>query len=229
MSNYITLQEIREQAGFQFKERGETASPATGDGVNKVFYVVKTPIVDRTYSGTPVTIADVVLYITASPVAVSAVDAATGKITTTLAPPSGTPITTDYDWSSVDENVLQNYADEAHSLVLTAVAEVYSLPLPSTPNVLKLIEKRLAAGLILDKEYSVGGDETEDSRGRRWIKWAEQKLADIKSGALTLIDSSGTPLSQLTAEIRGYPDATTKDKSEADSGGDIIFRIKKEF
>lgn len=231
MANYVTLQEIREQAGFQSKERSETLNPATGDGSNKVFYVANKPIVDRNYSGTPVSVDDVVIYASASPVSVSEIDATLGKLTLASAPASGTPMTGDYDWSPMDSNVLQNYANEAHGLVIAAISEIYSLPLSETPDIIKLIEKKLAAGLILDKEYSVGGDETEDSRGRRWIKWAEEKLKEIKSGALTLCDSSGDVLTQKSAgeKIEGWPDSTTEDADESDSGGEIQFRIKKQF
>jgi len=230
MANYVTLQEIREQAGFQYKARSEDLNPSEGDGTNKIFYVLNKPIVDRNYSGSPVSVADVVVYASGSPVTVSDIDADLGKLTLSDAPASGTPMTCDYDWSPMDSTVLEKYANEAHALVLNAIGGVYSLPLSEVPDLIKLIEKVLAAGLILDKEYSVGGDETEDTRGRRWVKWAEQKLADIKSGALTLRDSSGNVLSQLSeVSVDGWPDETTKDLEEEDSGGDIVQRIKKEF
>lgn len=227
MANFVTLQEIREQSGFQYKERGE--SLGEGDGSTVLFTVENKPIVDRNYSGTPVSTADIVVYVSKDAVSVLSASPITGQLALASAPASGSPITVDYDWSPVDVTVLQHYADEAHDLVITAIAEVYSVPLSETPKMLKLIEKRLAAGLILDKEYSVGGDETEDSRGRRWVKWAEQKLEDIKSGKITLFTSAGVALSQGTAEVDGWPDDTTEDALEEDSGGDIRIRGKKEF
>lgn len=228
MANYVTNQEIREQAGFQYKERGEELTGAV-NGSNKDFYTSNKPIVDRDYSG-GVDKDDVVVYVDGSEVSVSTVVAATGKITLDTAPSSGT-VTGDFDWTNLDDTVLTTFADEAHALVLAKISEVYSLPLSETPDVIKLIEKKLAAGLLLDKEYSVGGDETEDTRGRRWVKWAEQKLEDIISGALELLDSTGSVLSQKTtgASVAGWPDNTTKDALEKDAGGDVKFRIKKEF
>ncbi len=231
MPNYVSNQEVREQAGFQHKERA-IALTGTVDGSNKVFNVPSNnlPIVDRDYDG-GVDTAEVVVYGNGTSTAVAAVVADSGKITLVAAPPTGNTMTGDFDWSLLDNTVLGNYIDQAHALVLSKLHEVYSLPLSETPDVVKLIEKKLAAGLILDKEYSVGGDETEDTRGRRWIKWAEEKLDEIVKGEIELLDSSDVVLAQKTsgAGVKGWPDDTTKDDTEDDSGGDIKFRIKKEF
>jgi len=229
MSNYVTNQEIREQAGFQYKERSEALG--TGDGVTVVFYVDNKPIVDKDYSG-DVGTPEAVIYIedVAGLSTPSAIEAALGKITLGAAPATAVAITVDYDWSNVEESLITLYANEAHSLVIAALSEVYTLPLSETPDLIKLIEKKLAAGLLLDKEYSAGGDGTEDTRGRRWIKWAEEKLKQIVEGTLELVDSSGVVIDQKSgAGIDGWPDENTKDESEEDSGGDIKFRIKKQF
>jgi len=227
MSNYVTNQEVREQAGFQYKQRSE--SLGDGDGVNKIFSSENNPIVDRNYSGSPVSVADVIVYVNGTAVTVSAIDADTGKLTLALAPADGTSITVDYDWSNIEFDVIENYVDEAHALVLASIQRAYSLPLSETPDLLILIEKKLAAGLLLDKEYSVGGDETEDSRGRRWIKWAETKLAEIAKGSLQLLNSEGGLLTQNSAQVSGWPDNTTECLDEDDSGGDIPFRIEQKF
>jgi len=228
MANYVTLQEVREQAGFQFKETGE--SLGNGDGSTVEFTVGHKPIVDRDFDD-DIDADDVVVYASGSPVTVSSVDSDDGKVTLQTAPTDGSPITIDYDWSSVKDEVVQRYLDEAHDLILSKLAEVYALPLSETPNTIKLIEKRLAAGYLLDKEFSVGGEETEDTRGRRWIKWGEQKLEDIVNGKLELLDSSGNRLSQKSSNVgmEGWPDETTEDEKEEDSGGEIQFRIMKEF
>lgn len=229
MSNYVSNQEIREQAGFQSKERNE--SLADGDGSTVIFYVANKPIVDSNYSGS-VSISDVVVRV-GTPFAIStpsAIDAASGKITLISAPADGTPVAIDYDWSILEETLITIYADEAHSLVLASVSEVYALPLSETPGLVKLIEKKLAAGLLLDKEYSAGGDGTEDTRGRRWIKWAEAKLEKIATGVLELKDSNGVVLTQKSGVgLDGFPNNKTKDLPESDSGGAIHFRISKKF
>lgn len=229
--SYVSLQEVREQAGFQYKIRGESLTPSTGDGTNKVFTTPNKPLVDSNYSGTPVGTPDVVVYENDTEVTVSAIVGASGKLTLALAPASSTPMTVDCDWSPLDDTMVNNYLTEAHDLINSKIGEKYTLPLSETPSLLKLIEKKLAAGLLLDKEYSVGGDETEDTRGRRWIKWAEQKLEDIVSGSLELRDSNGTALSQKsTASLDGWPDSTT-DGADADDAGDSgpNVRITDEF
>ncbi len=229
MSNYAKNQEIREQAGFQYKERGETPTGDV-DGSNKIFYTLNNPIVDSNKDGS-VTIADVVVYVgePLTSVTISAVDAVLGKITLASAPASGTPITDDYDWSNLNEAIIQQYADEAHSIVLAKISATYIIPLSETPDILVLIEKKLAAGLLLDKEYSAGGDGTEDSRGRRWIKWAQDQLKEIVSGSLLLLTSGGSTLAQASSDMSGWPDSTTKDASKEDAGGKTHFRIKKQF
>ncbi|MCX6013505.1 MAG: hypothetical protein NTV30_08895 [Chloroflexi bacterium] len=228
MTNYATNQEVREQAGFQYKQRSE--SLGNGDGSEWIFYVLNKPIVSRSNNGSPIGVYDVVVYVSGSPVGVSAIDGTLGKLTLTATPASGSPITCDYDWSNLDEYVLDEYVAESHDLVNAKVGNVYTLPLSGTSSLLKLIEKKLAAGLLLDKEFSVGGDETEDSRGRRWIKWAEQKLEDISNRELQLLDSNGNLLNMLELNaISGFPDNTTKDLGEDESGGDVKFRISKEF
>ena len=231
MSYYVTFQEVREQAGFQYKVRGEDLDPSTGDGVNKVFYTPNKPLVDKDYSGTPVGTPDAVVYENSVEVTVSAIDEDLGKVTLVLAPESGTPMTVDCDWSPIEDTIVENYLAEAHDLINSKIGEKYSLPLSETPKLLKLIEVKLAAGLLLDKEYSVGGDETEDTRGRRWIKWAEEKLENIVDGSLELRDSSGNVLAQKsTAGLEGWPDSTT-DGADKDDAGDSgpNTRISDEF
>ena len=197
-----------------------------------IFYVDHTPIVGRNYliAGSPVGTPEIVVYDAGTPVTVTVVGTATGKITLAAVVATPNAITVDYDWSSLENEMVSRYINEAHSLVLSKLSEKYTLPLSTTPEIVRLIEKKLAAGLLLDKEYSVGGDESEDTRGRRWIKWAESKLNDIVSGALDLLDAGGNSLAQKSAVgIGGWPDETTKDASEDDSGGEIEFRIKKDF
>ena len=231
MSYYVSLQEVREQAGFQYKTRSEALDPSTGDGATTIFYTPNKPLVDSNHSGTPVGTPDVVVYENGVEVVASAVDGALGKLTLVLAPASSTPMTVDCDWSPLEDEMVENYLAEAHSLIDSKLAEKYGLPLSETPPVLSLIEKKLAAGLLLDKEYSVGGDESEDTRGRRWIKWAEQKLEDIVNGSLELRDSSGNTLSQKSAAgLDGWPDSTTDGADVDDAGDDGPYtRMSDEF
>jgi hypothetical protein len=229
MANYVTLQEVREQAGLQQKERGE--SLGTGDGSNTIFYTGNTPVVDANYSDS-VTVADLVVYVAGTSVTISAIVASNGKITLAVAPANGAAVTGDYDWSEIEDAVVQKYLDEAHNLIISALSKSYTISDldTNTPKLLLLIEKKLAAGLMLDKEYSVGGDETEDMRGARWIKWAEKQIQDIVDGKTPLIDTNGSTVSTIVGgDVEGWPDNTTEDEDEADSGGAIKFRIKKKF
>jgi len=187
-------------------------------------------MVESNRSGTPVGTPDVVVYASSVEVVVASISGSLGQVVLVDAPTSGSPMTIDFDWSNIPDYVIEQYLAEAHDFINSKLYEKYSLPLASIPPVLKIIEKKLAAGYLLDKEYSAGGDETEDSRGRRWIKWAEDKLKEIAKGELELLDSSGAPISQRTgASISGWPDDTTEDADDDDAGGDVNFRMSKKF
>ncbi len=224
---YCKIQSIREQCGFQYKERGENIG--IGDGVNTIFYTNQKPIVDRTYSDT-VTVADVKVYVNNLEVVVSAIDPEQGKLTLASAPANGAKVTCDYDWTNIEDTLLDKYHKEATSQIDSKISILYALPLNPVPDLIKLIEKKLTAGLLLDKEYSVGEEEAENTRGRRWIKWAEEKLQMIVDKNLLLLDATNEILPQKTAgTIKGWPDDTTATTSTEESGGDICFRIGKQF
>ena len=85
MSNFITRQEVREQAGFKYNIVGE--SLGDGDGTTVIFYTEEKPITDTDKSET-VDSDDVVVYFNGTAVTVSSVDSANGKITLASAPES---------------------------------------------------------------------------------------------------------------------------------------------
>ena len=233
MANYVSDEEVLEQAGFQDKERGEVLTGVV-DGVNKIFYTSHTPIADRTYDGA-VDPTDVVVYVNGAPVVVDTVVAADGQLTLHTAPALSAVVTGDYDWSPIYPIVVAAYHAQAHDQIQSTLAVVYALPLqspsgPFVPPMVQLLEKRFTAGLLLDKEYSVGGDETKDNRGTNWIKEAKALLKSILDRKVQLMDASGTILTQRSAGIvAAYPDSSAADNGEADDGVDIRIKMKQRF
>ena len=233
MANYVSHEEVLEQAGFQFKERGEIPTGLVNSS-NKDYYAAHGPFVDRNYDDV-VDTTDVVVYVNGVAVSVASIVAAEGKVTLSAAPTTGAVVTIDYDWSNLDQTVVATYHTQAHDQIQSTLNVVYVIPLQSTggnyvPDMVKLLEKRLTAGFLLDKEYSVGGDETKDTRGQLWIKWATQMLKDILDRKVQLMDASFIVLTQRNSGIvKAWPDNSTATQDEQDSGGDVHVRMKQNF
>ncbi len=89
------------------------------------------------------------------------------------------------------------------------IGRVYSLPLASTPSIVELIERKLAAGHMLLEEY---GEQAEGmgKDGQKKVDWAEEMLRMIEEGLLRLVDTSGVELSKASLiTMRGLPNKNT--------------------
>lgn len=108
---------------------------------------------------------------------------------------------------------------EADDIIDSYIHPVYALPLSETPSTIKSIAVRLSLGILLCDEY---GEEAQDTNkeGMRHKKWAEDKLKQIVSGELTLLNSS-TPREELTRSTVAlpefYPTDTSSDTSSTDN------------
>ncbi len=119
---------------------------------------------------------------------------------------------------------------QAESEVKGSVASRYTLPLSEIPDIIKTATILLAAGRLLYREY---GKDTAglSNDGVDKIKEARSILKAIRNGELLLFDNNDQELT-LSSNIEtlgGWPDNTTKDADDDDAGGDIKFRISKEF
>ena len=120
---------------------------------------------------------------------------------------------------------------QAENEVKASIASRYLLPLSYVPEIIKTVTQLLSAGRLLYQEY---GSETDGlaKDGVSKIKEARSILKAIREGEMILLNASDAELAHsetIGATLAGYPDDTTADAEETDSGGEIRFRQKKEF
>lgn len=134
--------------------------------------------------------------------------------------------------TNVTDAKITTYQAAATSFIDGRISRVYSLPLDSTPDILELIERKLAAGHLLLDEYGEQAEGTSKD-GNEKVKWAEGQLELIVSGALPLIDSSTNEELEAveTYNMKGLPDDSTgTDKTDqANKDDPPIFEIGETF
>lgn len=124
---------------------------------------------------------------------------------------------------------ITSFQEAAYSHINGILSRTYTLPLSETPDILELIERRLAAGHLLLEQY---GEEAEgtDREGETKVKWAEDMLAKIESGEIQLLNTSNEVLTRSEGQtMKGWPNSSTEDLDQDEAGGERIFHIKEEF
>ena len=117
----------------------------------------------------------------------------------------------------------------AESEVKGSIGSIYSLPLSEVPETVRDATKLLAAGRLLWQEFGSDAIGTVND-GSIKIKASRELLKDIRDGSIILLDGDDTGLAKAGVRaISGYPDATTADKTTAESGGKVNFRISQKF
>lgn len=190
------LQDIRETSGFQFKERGVSADSGAVNGSNKDFIMEFFPLVDANEDDS-VAVADVKAYVGGTEVTVASIVAASGKISLQIAPAQGTTVTFDYDWSSIDDTDVTEARQEAENHIEGYLSDRYTLPPGETIPMLKNLAKRLAAAILLEKEYGTAGGRGQEAKEKR--KEIEKELVNIRDGKVRLIKADGTILGETSA------------------------------
>lgn len=119
----------------------------------------------------------------------------------------------------------------AENEIKASVGVIYSLPLSADCEIIKQIARLLSAGWLMYKEYGSEASGTAKD-GMEKVKEARSMLKSIRERRLILLDEDDTELNKVTSpmtQVKGWPDSTTEDADEADSGGEIKFRIMKQF
>ena len=133
--------------------------------------------------------------------------------------------------SNVVDSKITAYLNAANSHVDGVLGRLYSVPLASTPSVVELIERKLAAGHLLLDEYGEQAEGTSKD-GNEKVKWAEDMLDAIQKGLVELRDTSGNLLTQNTRiTMAGWPDSSAgTDKTDQGTKDDPpIFEIGEKF
>lgn len=172
---YETQQAVREEAGLQSQVLAEQPS-GTVNSSNTAFVTNFKPLVDRTYSDS-VTTADLTAYVNSSSVAITSIVAATGTVTLTAAPTTGTTVTIDYAYSPLQDTYVANVIAEAQDFIDTKMQDLDTVPYTTVPATIRKICRVYAAGLILTRDYGFQADTEGTSKdGYRKIKLAEEWL-----------------------------------------------------
>lgn len=186
--NYITLKDIRVEAGMQNREHDQAVSGDV-DGVNTDFYTNDTPLVDRGGDDL-VTVSDVTAFVDGSAVPVSVIDATSGLIRLQTAPNEGQAVTVDYVWSPVDDQLMTDLREEAISWVNRRVKKYIDLTTITAENFppeWRTAARLWAGAMIIIRDYGSGTDTDGSSKD------GYKKLGAAKSALQDWIDDySGT-------------------------------------
>jgi len=124
--------------------------------------------------------------------------------------------------ANVTDAKITAYQNAATSHIDGIISRTYTLPLTETPDILKLIERKLAAGHLLLDEYGEQAEGTSKD-GQAKVNWAEEMLRAIEGGLIRLLDSDQDVLARSEkVSMKGFPDKTEKDNPH-------IFKVGQVF
>lgn len=167
--SYVTKQAILEESGLYQRVTGDSLVGSI-DGANKVFTTTQQPLIDTNYDD-DVDSSDVIVYVNGTAVSVGAVNADTGTITLGAAPALNTVVTAAYRTSAIPDDLLEQYREEAQSLIDEAMDSVDPTPYddPSlypdgVPPTVRKMARFYAAGLLLIRDYGFNRDNQGTSK-----------------------------------------------------------------
>lgn len=128
--------------------------------------------------------------------------------------------------TNITDDTITDAMNAAHSVVVGAIGQFYTLPLSEVPAILELVERRLAAGYLMTDEYGEDAEGTSKD-GQKKIDWATEQLKSITDEDVQLYDGNGVLLSMVTtAGLQGFP--LVSDPND-DVAGERAFTRDMEF
>lgn len=111
------------------------------------------------------------------------------------------------DTDNISDTTIEAYIADADSVINAKIADVYSVPLSETPDIIEMLSRHITIGLLYANEY---GEESEDTdkgwKGR--MDWAMSILDDIQDQKTKLRDSSGNELARTSFKKPAYKPTT---------------------
>ena len=120
------------------------------------------------------------------------------------------------DDTKLSDATITAYLADADAVINAAIADVYSLPVSATSELLNTIARHITVALLYANEY---GEESQgsDKGWKNRMEWATDRLTDIQKLKLKLYDSSGNELSRSTLLQPVFrPTADTSEEGEDD-------------
>lgn len=212
--DYITLKDIRVEAGMQNREHDQTVSGDV-DGVNTDFYTNQTPLVDRGGDDL-ITVADVTAFVDGSAVPVSVIDPITGLVRLQTAPNEGEGVTLDYVWSPIDDDLLTDLRVEGQAWLnkrVKAYIDMSTVTADNFPAEWRTIVRLWCGAMIIIRDYGSGTDTDGSSKdGYKKLQAAKDLLAEWiseQSGSTDPDDHSKTPqASNVVSDGNIFPRST---------------------
>lgn len=120
------------------------------------------------------------------------------------------------------------YLADADAVINSKIADIYSLALSGTSELVETIARHIVVGLLYANEY---GEESQDTdkgwKGR--LDWAMDILDQIQSGKMKLYDSSGVELTRSTLRNPVFKPTTVSSASDADDSDEPRLTINQKF
>lgn len=233
---------IRTEAGYQHKHSKVSFSNSTG--VSTVAYYVNTddPIKIVPNFGTGTTIAgvsDVKVWqglsgIALTQLTVSSVDPEVGVVTLSTPPASGSSLIIDFASSPLPSNDIEAKRLQAESMVNQRLSLCYNLPLTPVPSMITSLASRLAAALLLIRDYGVGARSTskdgymlyEQLMGKKEVPYSDSGQGTIWVGEIGMLCSPGYQIVDDTGVIIPRNDEDNIDGGEDfQIGGRVVGRL----
>ena len=131
--------------------------------------------------------------------------------------------------ANIMNSKIAQFQDAATSLIDSYIGKKYVLPLSPVPEIIVLIERKLAAGYLMLDEYGVEAEGTSKD-GDAKIKWAEEQLQLIVDGSVQLIDTTGVPITAANkVGLSGWPNRSTGTDKTTNKNDPPIFEIGQRF
>jgi len=128
--------------------------------------------------------------------------------------------------TNISDAVITAYIADADSIINSEIADIYTLPLASTPEIIETISRNIVIGLLYANEY---GEETEnlDKGWKKRMDFWLDILKSIKKGELRLYGTGNTELTRSSLNTPLFAPNDTDSASGEDA--EPFFTMKQTF
>lgn len=192
--SYLTLQEVREESGFQDVETEAMAGVV--DGSNKTFASRLRPFVDRNYDDR-VTSTDFVVMVNGVPVTTDDFNPTLGTVQLTTAPASNAEVSLEYASSQLSDDYISKIITEAEGIVNSSLKKFIAVPISDEDldnySTARRISLMYASGFVLIRDYGKNTDDQESAKdGYAKLQAAKDMLEMLMNTIKDNSDSSGS-------------------------------------
>lgn len=197
-----THEKIRIEAGYQHRHDKAVFSNALGASTVTFFVYTDDPIKivpNFSTGGTVAGVSDVRVWNGVTQQVVDSVNPEVGFITLSTVPAAGSSLTVDFASSPLSSRDIEDKRLQAESIVNQRLSLCYSSPISPVPSMIDSLASRLAASLLLIRDYGVGAKSTskngymlyEQLMGKREVPYSDSGQGTIWVGEIGMLCSPG--------------------------------------